>query len=123
MTIDGRIDIQPPIPLNRLLSRNPHNPARHQNPATIPVDLLFDVEPNPVTGQQLITGLVPAVDFGRKVGSPYMEIKDLIAEHGQGRTFSGTLNLEDEDGGTSEITVNDGRVEWSAWTYPDDPAE
>ncbi|MEU6712980.1 hypothetical protein ABZ897_15980 [Nonomuraea sp. NPDC046802] len=121
MIIDGRIDIEPSIPLGMLPADSPHNPANHQGrPANNPVDLVFDVETNPVTGQQFVTGLVPAVTFGRKLGSPYAEIMDLIAEYGLGCAFSGTLGVADDEGGTSEIVVKDGSVEWSDWIYPDD---
>ncbi|WP_433513842.1 hypothetical protein ACQP2T_61560 [Nonomuraea sp. CA-143628] len=119
MTMDGRIDIEPPIHLTAALSGSRHNAANHKGrPATIPADLVFDIETDPVTGQQIITGLVPAVSFGRKVGSPYAEIEHLMAAHGCGRVFSGTLDITDDEGSTSEITVKDGHVEWSDWEDP-----
>ncbi|MEV0996834.1 hypothetical protein [Nonomuraea sp. NPDC050202] len=124
MTMDGRIDIEPSIPLTAARSRSDHNPEKYQGSrAGVPVDLVFDIEANPVTGWKMIVGLVPAMDYGRKLGSPYAEIQDLMATCGEGREFSGTLHIRDDEGGTSEITVEGGRVEWSDWEYPDDPAD
>ncbi|MGA4995885.1 hypothetical protein [Nonomuraea bangladeshensis] len=118
MSIDGRIAIRPSIPLGMLPADSRHNPANHQgSPAAILVDLVFDIETDAM-GRQFVTGLVPAVTFGRKLGNPCAEIEHLIHEYGQGCTFSGTLRIYSREDGTSRIVVEDGRVEWTDWEEP-----
>ncbi|WP_157254841.1 DUF6205 family protein [Nonomuraea typhae] len=115
--IDGQIDIEPPIPLSDIPANSPHLASNHHgfyalNPL---VEVVFELDTDPDTGQRAAIALVPAVTYGRKLGNPAAEIQDIIDAHGSGRIFSGELDVETVGGGRPDycrVIIRDGRAVW-----------
>jgi hypothetical protein len=106
--LSGEIEIIPPIPVSEINPDSLSLPANNRRYHLPSADLVFHIET--IDDIPVATLIVPAVDFGYKIGHPAGELEGILSAHGTGRTFEGGIEREDEYGGRIVITIEDGRV-------------
>ncbi|MBG0818755.1 hypothetical protein [Planomonospora sp. ID82291] len=106
-TFEGYFTFDIPLPLSKIPSDSPHLPTLYPDDTLLfPVDLLFDLETDPDTGEVTAIALVPGHREPVKFPNIATEVRALLDAYGAEHPISGSITMcGDEAGAVTTVSV------------------